>query len=102
MPISSNKVMIEAEGVGKRYWVGGHQLIDTMGMHALLERGIKAPIRLIAKNIFNTAPARSAIWANCFRMEGFRSFVPWEAMRFSLTRKNLLPIFHPRSFPVWP
>jgi lipopolysaccharide transport system ATP-binding protein len=39
--------MIEVQGLGKRYWVGGHQLIDNMGMHALLERVFRAPADLI-------------------------------------------------------
>jgi len=50
---SSNKVMIEVEGVGKQYWVGGQQLIDTMGMHALLERALRAPFRMLIKKFIN-------------------------------------------------
>lgn len=50
--MSSSKVMIEVEGLGKRYWVGGNQLIDNMGMHALLERLFRAPVQLITSRFF--------------------------------------------------
>lgn len=57
MPISSDKVMIEVEGIGKRYWVGGgHPLIDHRGMHALLDRAIRAPYHLITRKISNAKP----------------------------------------------
>jgi len=46
--MSSDRPMIEVRGLGKRYWVGGHQLIDNMGMHALLDRVMRAPVQLIA------------------------------------------------------
>ena len=54
--MSSEKIMIHVEGLGKRYWVGGHQLIDRMGMHALLERAIRAPFRLISHRVFDVDP----------------------------------------------
>ncbi len=54
--MSSNKTMIKVEGIGKRYWVGGHRLIDNMGMHALLERVIRAPFRLLARKVFDAQP----------------------------------------------
>lgn len=55
--MSSEKYMIEVHGIGKRYWVGGHHLIDNMGMHALLERAIRAPFRAMAQKFFNANPA---------------------------------------------
>jgi lipopolysaccharide transport system ATP-binding protein len=55
--MSSDKIMIEVEGLGKCYWVGGHQLIDNMGMHALLERAVRAPAHLIARKFFDRKPA---------------------------------------------
>jgi lipopolysaccharide transport system ATP-binding protein len=39
--------MIEVQGLGKRYWVGGHQLIDHMGMHALVDRVLRVPADLL-------------------------------------------------------
>jgi len=56
LPISSDKIMIEVEGIGKRYWVGGHHLIDRMGMHALLERAIRAPFRSMSRRMFGFNP----------------------------------------------
>jgi len=50
--------MIEVEGIGKRYWVGGHHLIDNMGMHALLERALRAPFRSITRRLFAREPVR--------------------------------------------
>jgi lipopolysaccharide transport system ATP-binding protein len=47
--MSSDQPMIEVRGLGKRYWVGGHQLIDNMGMHALLDRVMRAPVRLVTE-----------------------------------------------------
>ena len=55
--MSSEKVVIHVEGLGKRYWVGGNQLIDSMGMHALLERVFRAPAHLIANKFLNKKPA---------------------------------------------
>src|SRR3990172_3183675 len=52
--MSSDQLMIEAEGIGKRYWVGGQPLIDHRGMHALLEQAIRAPYRLAARKLLNT------------------------------------------------
>jgi len=49
--------MIKVEGLGKHYWVGGHQLIDNMGMHALLERIFRAPAQLITQRFLNKKPA---------------------------------------------
>lgn len=54
--MSFDKAMIEVEGLGKRYWVGGHQLIDNMGMHALLERVFQAPVKLITNRFLNRKP----------------------------------------------
>lgn len=54
--MSSNRVMIEVHGLGKRYWVGGHQFIDSMGMHALVDRVIGYPGRLVARKVFNHTP----------------------------------------------
>jgi lipopolysaccharide transport system ATP-binding protein len=54
--MSSDKPMIKVEGLGKRYWVGGHQLIDNMGMHALLDRVIRAPMHLITDRFFKKNP----------------------------------------------
>jgi lipopolysaccharide transport system ATP-binding protein len=51
--MSYKETMIEVEGLGKRYWVGGHKLIDSSGMHALLNRAIKAPAQMIAKRFFD-------------------------------------------------
>lgn len=51
--MSSEKVMIEVEGIGKRYWVGGHPLIDYRGMHALLERVVRAPYEAVARRLGN-------------------------------------------------
>ncbi len=53
--------MVEVEGIGKRYWVGGHQFIDARGMHALLEHAVREPFRHLGRKIFNTAsPAHVA------------------------------------------
>jgi len=54
--MSSNNPMIEVEGLGKRYWVGGHRLIDSMGMHALIDNALKAPARLITQKFPGTRP----------------------------------------------
>ncbi len=54
--MSSSKVMIEVEGLGKRYWVGGHKLIDHMGMHALVERALRAPVQLFADRFLKRKP----------------------------------------------
>jgi lipopolysaccharide transport system ATP-binding protein len=54
--MSSEKAMIEVRGLGKRYWVGGHQLIDNMGMHALLDRVLRAPIHLVSEKFFKRKP----------------------------------------------
>jgi len=43
--------MIEVNGIGKRYWVGGHHLIDRRGMHVLLERTLRAPFRSVARKL---------------------------------------------------
>ena len=53
MPISSDKFAIEVRGIGKRYWVGGHPLIDRRGMHALLERAVRAPFEIAARKLGN-------------------------------------------------
>jgi len=47
--MSSENHAIVAEGLGKSYWVGGHQLIDSMGMHALIDRALKSPARMFNK-----------------------------------------------------
>jgi lipopolysaccharide transport system ATP-binding protein len=60
LPISSDKPMIEVNGIGKRYWVGGHSLIDHMGMHALLERAVRAPFRAMARQVLGKAPAHQS------------------------------------------
>jgi lipopolysaccharide transport system ATP-binding protein len=49
--MSSETPMIEVENIGKRYWVGGHPLIDYRGMHALLERTIRAPFESLVRRI---------------------------------------------------
>lgn len=54
--MSSEKIMIEVEGLGKRYWVGGHQFIDNMGMHALVDRVLRMPGHLISRKFLNRAP----------------------------------------------
>lgn len=51
MPISSDKSAIEVWDIGKRYWVGGHPLIDRRGMHALLERAVRAPYEIVARKL---------------------------------------------------
>jgi lipopolysaccharide transport system ATP-binding protein len=48
--------MIEVNGIGKRYWVGGHHLIDSRGMHALLERSVRAPFRTMTQKVFHFNP----------------------------------------------
>jgi len=48
--------MIEVDGIGKRYWVGGHHLIDKRGMHVLLEHNVRAPFRALARKLFNYSP----------------------------------------------
>ena len=55
--MSSKQVMIEVEGLGKRYWVGGHKLIDKMGMHALVERVFRAPVNIFTKKFHKKNPA---------------------------------------------
>jgi lipopolysaccharide transport system ATP-binding protein len=55
--MSSDEPMIEVEGIGKRYWVGGHPLIDHRGMHALIDRAMRAPFHLVARKIVNTKPS---------------------------------------------
>ncbi len=54
--MSSEQPMIEVEGLGKCYWVGGHPLIDNMGMHALLERVFRAPVNLITDRFLKREP----------------------------------------------
>ncbi len=54
--MSSDKPMIEVQGIGKRYWVGGLPLIDHRGMHALLERAIQAPVRALSRKLFDAKP----------------------------------------------
>jgi len=54
--MSSDEPMIEVEGLGKRYWVGGHPLIDHRGMHALIDRTMRAPFHLVARKIVNAKP----------------------------------------------
>lgn len=59
--MSSEQPMIEVRGIGKRYWVGAHPLIDHRGMHALLDRAIRAPCRLAARKIGIAKPASHPI-----------------------------------------
>ncbi len=47
--MSSEDKAIVAEGLGKSYWVGGHKLIDSMGMHALVDKALKSPARIISR-----------------------------------------------------
>lgn len=54
--MSSRKTMIEVEGLGKCYWVGGHQLIDYMGMHAVIDRVVRAPVELVRKKLLGRRP----------------------------------------------
>jgi lipopolysaccharide transport system ATP-binding protein len=49
--MSSKKVMIDVRDLGKCYWVGGHQLIDYMGMHAVLERMFRAPAHYFMRHV---------------------------------------------------
>jgi lipopolysaccharide transport system ATP-binding protein len=49
--------MIEVQNLGKCYWVGGHKLIDHMGVHALVERAFRAPAHYLATRYFNKKPA---------------------------------------------
>jgi len=56
LPTSSDNFMIEVNGIGKRYWVGGHHLIDRRGMHVLLERGVRAPFRAFSQKVFHFNP----------------------------------------------
>ena len=58
--MSSDKPMIEVHGIGKRYWVGAHPLIDRAGMRTLLEHAIRAPYRSMSRRLFNTKPVRPA------------------------------------------
>ncbi len=51
--MSFEQPMIEVKGIGKRYWVGSHPFIDHMGMHALLERFVRSPFRLIARKLLD-------------------------------------------------
>lgn len=55
--MSSDHKAIVAEGLGKSYWVGGHMLIDRMGMHALVDRALKAPVRTISRLVSDPKPA---------------------------------------------
>jgi len=55
--MSSERNMIEVQNLGKRYWVGGHQLIDNMGMHALVERTLRAPVDWVTRKILDRKPA---------------------------------------------
>ena len=57
--MSSRETMIEVEGLGKRYWVGGHWLIDHRGMHAMVDRALKAPSQFIS-NRFSKKQAAAA------------------------------------------
>lgn len=54
--MSSDRPMIEVEGLGKSYWVGGHRLIDHMGMHALAERALRTPIHYVSSRLFQKKP----------------------------------------------
>jgi lipopolysaccharide transport system ATP-binding protein len=54
--MSSSDLAIEARGLGKSYRVGGQPLFDYMGMHAALERAIRAPFRLLSREIGRAAP----------------------------------------------
>jgi len=54
--MSFEKPMIEVTGLGKQYWVGGHKLIDNMGMHALLDRVLRAPVNFVKHNYLNRKP----------------------------------------------
>ncbi len=55
--MSSDHKAIIVEGLGKSYWVGGHKLIDSMGMHALIDRALKTPTRLISRMMSERKPA---------------------------------------------
>jgi len=59
--MSSEQPMIEVRGIGKRYWVGAHPLIDHHGMHVLLDRALRAPYRFAARKIGIVKPASRAI-----------------------------------------
>jgi lipopolysaccharide transport system ATP-binding protein len=48
--------MIEAEGLGKSYWVGGDQLIDYMGFHTVVEGALRAPARWISQSLVGVKP----------------------------------------------
>jgi len=52
--MSSENTMIEVRGIGKRYWVGGHPLVDYHGMHALLDRAIRAPFKSVVRKFRNS------------------------------------------------
>jgi len=54
--MSSDPPMIEVHGIGKRYWVGPHPLIDHRGMHALLDRAMRAPYHLLARKLGMARP----------------------------------------------
>ncbi|MDG2051074.1 MAG: ABC transporter ATP-binding protein [Myxococcota bacterium] len=49
--MSSSRPMIEVEGLGKSYWVGGERLVDHMGMHALVDSALSAPARWLAGKV---------------------------------------------------
>lgn len=53
----SEHTVIRVEGLGKCYWVGGHKLIDSMGMHVLVDRALKAPAKAIARLVSSRKPA---------------------------------------------
>ncbi|MDH3788735.1 MAG: ABC transporter ATP-binding protein [Xanthomonadales bacterium] len=54
--MSFDKPAIVAEGLGKSYWVGGHKLIDSMGMHALVDRALTSPGRVVTRLIGQKKP----------------------------------------------
>ena len=55
--MSSSRTMIEVEGLGKSYWVGGERLVDHMGMHALVDSALSAPIRWLGQRFMRRAEA---------------------------------------------
>lgn len=56
--MSCEQPIIEVKGIGKCYWVGGHQFIDRMGLHALLERAVRAPFRLVSQKLLDREQAK--------------------------------------------
>ncbi len=50
MPTSSNQPAIEVAGLGKSYRVGDHPRADYRGMHALIERAVTKPFRLLSRS----------------------------------------------------